>query len=261
MSATLPAVAPLFAPTLSAGERALDGVRVELARAVAPVSVNRARLSAEVLEKALENAVKAGCSHLRELHREAQLLTLEATIRFGEKGLKLSNQGGSKLVGTKAIQVLAEEAGLPVSTMRDHAKLALARRVAEAAFDRMVTRALDDGKPLPLSKLRALTRPPKAEKAEPEAGDDQIAFRVTKSLGARIDWARKLGGGDPARATWVRDHLERVLAEDLRAALEELLHLARHTADELVGQDVIRWRGVLTALERVGPEIDKAARS
>lgn len=263
MSAALAPAPPALAVSPTAAARAVDGARSELARAKTPIAINRARLSADILSRALENAVKAGVPDLVEFSRETQLLVLEGAIRLGETALSPANGKESRILGTKALGLRATEAHVPRNTLRDMAKLALARLLREADFDALVVRALDKGKQPPLAKLRALAKgPPKDEddRPEPEAGEDQIAFRVPKWLGAELDLERMRGEGEKARATWVREHLDRVLARRREDRLDELVRMARDVGDELAARDLLRWRGVVTNLEHLVAEIDAARR-
>jgi hypothetical protein len=171
----------------------IEATRGELQQADTPAEVNRARLKANLLCKALEAAVKSGGTELAELHREAQVLHLEAAVTLGEKAIATDAEGPHVVKG-RAFKSVASAAGMAPTSLRRLAVLALARRLHEAAFDALVVQALDAGKPVPLAKLRALAKGPPEEDADEEEDDEvQIAFRADAELLELIDEQRQVG--------------------------------------------------------------------
>lgn len=188
-----------LAVSAPAAEAALDGARITLERATTPEQVNRARLEAEVLKKALENAVRAGGWHLGEIHRQAQLLVLEAAVTLGERALGPASEAVAPGT-TPSVSALAKLLKIPRSTLRHYVKIARARRDMAHAYDALVEEALDAGKPIPWAKLRALVRgEPKPRKAD--AKTEQVKVRLEPRDLEALDEER--AGQD--RGAWVRD--------------------------------------------------------
>ena len=212
-------------------ERAVDTTRAELHDATTVAEVNRARLAAEGLKQVLAKAVQGGASDLAETHREAQKLSLEAALSLGERALEPAIDGGSKFVGTKHVKLVAVAAGIASSTMRDIAKLSLARRVREADFDRLVVQALDKGKQPPLTKLRALIKGPPKERDDAPPAEEQVKIRLTPGQAVKVDALR----GDVDRTKWVFALVEDVALVDPLDSARLLLERVEHALERAPG--------------------------
>lgn len=219
----------------------------------APDEVSRAAANAESVRDNLERARQAfgddAPGLLRFVH-EAQAAALDALVKLGERVLERNAQVESRSP-VHVDKRMATEFRAPRTKLGRAAELALALRAKPAAWAKARDEALEAGRPIPLGKLRALCpRAPRRPTVRPTVSDDQLAVRVDARLAAALDGAR----GDTSRAAWVREHLDQVLHEQLDVRLDLHLEGALTAARGLASGDR-SWRGVVTALERVGEAI------
>jgi len=185
-------------PTASAAAR-VDEARVAVALVDTPGEAKLALLKAEALAKLLESAVSAGGVHLSELLREAQALTVEAALTLG--AMAASPASEARAQRAHSIRKLAVDLAVPRSTLRGFVKLVLARREHERTFDRLVRVALDERKPIPWSKLRALAPTTTTRRKKADAKTGQVKVSLEPRDLAALDEER----GTQDRGAWVRD--------------------------------------------------------
>lgn len=134
-----------------------DG-RSELELASTPMAVRAVQAKAEAMRAMLEKALEiAGdeAPHLAALKREAEELALNAMLKLGSMCPPPAlGVGRGQKVATVA--TFSEEAGITRSTARNYRALHEAMQSCPEQFERIVTSALESGKPVPLGLLRRL---------------------------------------------------------------------------------------------------------
>lgn len=133
-----------------------------LAAAATPVAVNKVRVEADALRGMLAKALELAGDNppeLVRLKRQAEELALNAMLKLGSMvpapAAEGRPAGGSKL---PTVGGFAEEVGLSRSAAQRLRELHEAMQSDGEEFSRLVTEALDQGKPVPLTKLYALGR-------------------------------------------------------------------------------------------------------
>lgn len=241
-----PSALPIFR-SVDAAERVLDNARAELGRAETPAAKNRARLAIELIAKCLANALASGEWRFGEVHRQGQELSLEAAIETGSTALSPAPGAPTSLVvlRDKALQEKAREAGVPTSTLRDMAKLALARELRGAEFDAIVKKALDERKLPPLAKLRALAPRKPSKRRKPGALTEGVHARFSPAELAALDRER----GTTPRGKWVSELAVEALADDAAARLLERVAVLLRREDSARARNAVALvDGAITAV-------------
>lgn len=173
----------------------LDGVKAEIEAARTPREAKAALTKAEAIRDMLNKAMDlAGeeAPHLRQLHREAEQVSLNAMVRLG--ALVPANEPRRPAAGEEvfSLKTFADSVGVSVSAAHRLRKLSESFSVYPDHFAAIVDRALSAGQPVPLGKLRKLADPdidpdtlmPDAEKP-PKSDGQWLAEAAKHAMRAR----------------------------------------------------------------------------